>query len=65
MPIRYEPTVAVRQDVNGRYMTFAEHEALVTELLESLEEFFAQVERGELTSSDALQTVRAFIRIRG
>lgn len=64
MTIRYEPTHSMNQVSNGRYMTFAEHEELVRELIESVGEYFNQVESGGLSAADAINVVRLFIRMR-
>ncbi len=64
MTIRYEPTHSMNQVSNGRFITYVEHEELVRELLESIGDFFKQVEAKELSAEDADTVVRAFVRIR-
>lgn len=64
MTIRYDPINGFNQDPQGRFITFAEHEALISELLESIGEYFKQVERGELTAVDAEAVVKAFVKLR-
>lgn len=64
MTIRYEPTHSMNQVPSGRFITFAEHEELVRELLESLGEYFKQVESGELSAVDAVKVVNVFVRMR-
>jgi hypothetical protein len=65
MTIRYEPIAGIKQIPQGRFITFAEHEALVRELLESLAEYFKQVERGALAAVDAELVVKCFVKMRG
>ncbi len=54
----------MNQVSNGRFITYVEHEELVRELLESIGDFFKQVEAKELSAEDADTVVRAFVRIR-
>ncbi len=58
MTIRYDPTTTMHQTPSGRYITFAEHEAVIQELLESIGDYFKQVEAGEVTAADAENCVK-------
>jgi hypothetical protein len=64
MLTRYDCNAPVQQLGVGRYVMFAEHEALVQELLETLDEYFKMIEKGELTAESAMSATKAFIRMR-
>lgn len=62
MAIRYEPLHAIRQEPNGRFVTFAEHEELIREPAESIGDYFKQVESGELTAANAKKVVEVYVK---
>ena len=64
MTTRYEPNGTMHQTPTGHFVTFAEHEAVIQELIESLGEYFQQVESRQLTAVDAEKLVKVFIAIR-
>lgn len=65
MPTRYDPVGGtMARTPAGHYITYAEHEALVQELLESIGDWFQKIERGESTAEDAEKVVKVFVRLR-
>lgn len=64
MTIRYDPIGTMKQTAIGRYITYAEHEALLQELFESLEHYFGQVQSGEMSAVDALTVAKVFVTVR-
>lgn len=66
MATRYDPLSGSKmlQTQSGRYITYAEHDELVRELLETIGEYFRQVEHGETTAADAETVVQMFVRLR-
>ena len=63
MTIRYNATGKMEQSPSGHYVTYAEHEELLRQLLATAKENFRRVECGELTASDAEQALRVTIQI--
>jgi hypothetical protein len=65
MVTRYDPTSGMKQTPYGAYVTFAEHEELVKEVVETIGEYFTMVERGELSAADAAIALGVYVRMLG
>ena len=63
MTIRYNATGKMEQTPSGRYVTYAEHEELLRELLATASENFRRIECGELNASDAEEALRVTIQL--
>lgn len=51
------------QSANGQYVTYAEFEEAIRELAESIDQYFLQVQAGELSANDASAAMKMQIRL--
>jgi len=62
MAIRYDAVGGMAQSPDGRYMTYAEHEEMVRQLLETIDEFLGFVEKGKFSAAEAKAAIRAALQ---
>ncbi|MBP9803921.1 MAG: hypothetical protein KBE22_03300 [Candidatus Accumulibacter sp.] len=63
MTIRFNSTGKMEQTPNGEYVTYAEHERLVHNLMGAASLCFQEIEIGELNASEAEDTLKVTISL--
>ena len=63
MTIRYAVQGSVSRSLSGPYVSFAEHEELLKEILEDAAEHCRRVQRGELTADQADRALRVLAKL--